>query len=47
MKLKLRPLLEDELDLPVDLIVQDTQTPLMLVSQIARDEGVPILRHAV
>ena len=47
LKLTLRPLLEEALDLPVDLIVQDAQSPLLLISHVARDEGVSILRHSI
>lgn len=42
LKLKLRPVLEEALDLPIDLIIQDAQSPLMPVSRIARAEGISL-----
>ena len=42
---RLRPALEEALDLPVDLVIQDRQAPHPLVSRIARKEG-RSLQHA-
>ncbi|MGR9098991.1 MAG: nucleotidyltransferase domain-containing protein [Gammaproteobacteria bacterium] len=42
LKRRLRVELEESLDLPVDLIVQERQKPLKLVSEIARREGLPL-----
>ena len=39
LKRRLRPRLEELLDLPVDLIIQDHNEPLALVSKIARELG--------
>ena len=39
LKRRLRPRLEEMLDLPVDLIIQDHTEPLTLVSKIARKQG--------
>lgn len=40
LRRRLRLALEEALDLPVDLVVQDSEAPLMLVSRIAKREGV-------
>ena len=39
IKRRLRPRLEEMLDLPVDLVMQDSAEPLTLVSKIAREKG--------
>ena len=39
LKRRLRPLLEELLDLPVDLVVHDHTEPLTLISKIAREQG--------
>ena len=39
LKRRLRPRLEEMLDLPVDLVVHDHTEPLTLVSKIAREQG--------
>lgn len=39
IKRRLRPRLEEVLDLPVDLIIQDSADPLTLVSKIAKQNG--------
>lgn len=40
LRRRLRVALEESLDLPVDLVVQDTAAPMMLVSRIAKRDGV-------
>ena len=39
LKRRLRPRLEEMLDLPVDLVIQDHTQPLTLISKIARAQG--------
>jgi predicted nucleotidyltransferase len=39
IKRRLRPRLEEMLDLPVDLVIQDSADPLTLVSKIAKEQG--------
>lgn len=39
IKRRLRPRLEEILDLPVDLVMQDSAEPLTLLSKIAREQG--------
>ncbi len=39
----LRPRLEDAIDLPVDLVVQQTEKAPMLVSTVARETGISLL----
>ncbi len=41
---RLRPSLEEALDLPVDLVIQDRQEPPPLIARIARDQGRPLQR---
>ena len=41
---RLRPALEEALDLPADLVIQDRQAPHSLVSRIARKEGRSLLQ---
>ena len=40
IKNKLRPLIEETLDLPVDLVVQGTHLPLKAISHAAKASGV-------
>jgi predicted nucleotidyltransferase len=42
LKFRLHGELEEALDLPVDLVIQDRSWPLKLVSKIARREGIPL-----
>lgn len=39
IKRRLRPRLEEMLDLPVDLVIQDSADPLTLVAKIAKQQG--------
>ena len=39
IKRRLRPRLEEMLDLPVDLVIQDSADPLTLVAKIAKEQG--------
>jgi hypothetical protein len=39
LKRRLRPRLEEMLDLPVDLVLQDYSESLTLISKIAREQG--------
>ena len=46
LKRRLRPRLEEMLNLPVDLIIHDRTEPLTLVSKIAREQGEVIKRSS-
>ncbi len=46
LKRRLRPRLEEMLDLPVDLIIQDHTEPLTLISKIAREQGKVIQKNS-
>jgi predicted nucleotidyltransferase len=43
LKRRLLVRLQEALDLPVDLVLQQREMPLKLVSQIAREEGVSLV----
>lgn len=43
LKLKLRPAIEDVLDIPVDLVMQSTAQPIKLVTQQAMQTGVRLI----
>lgn len=43
LKRRLRVCLKEVLDLPVDLVLQQREKPLKLVSQIAREEGTSLV----
>ncbi len=46
LKRRMRPRLEEMLNLPVDLIIHDRTEPLTLVSKIAREQGEVIQRSS-
>jgi hypothetical protein len=43
LKLKLRPAIEDVLDIPVDLVTQSTQQSITLVTQQAMQTGIRLI----
>jgi hypothetical protein len=43
LKLKLRPAIEDVLDIPVDLVTQSTQQSIKLVTQQVMKTGIRLI----
>ena len=43
LKLKLRPAIEDVLDIPVDLVMQSSAQPIKLVTQQAMQTGIRLI----